>query len=105
MEVHDLHLKSQVKEKGQYTEYSLKLTCLFAKWTDVRSGDYEIFLDALWISRCSLFFVFVQSAGHAFCWGGSLFTRHLRRKNDSVVIQCRIYGHPHTYVFPKLMWT
>ena len=39
MEVHDLHLKSQVKEKGRYIEYSLKLTCLFAKRTDLRSGD------------------------------------------------------------------
>ena len=64
MEVHDLHLKSQVKEKGRYIEYSLKLTCLFAKRTDLRSGDYEIFLDALWISRCSLFFC-IRSIGRS----------------------------------------
>ena len=75
MEVHDLHLKSQVKEKGRYIEYSLKLTCLFAKRTDLRSGDYEIFLDALWISRCSLFLYsfnrpVMHSVGEGHCLQG-----------------------------------
>ena len=92
MEVHDLHLKSQAKEKDRYIEYSLKLTCLFAKRTGVRSRDYQISLDALWNNRYNWPVMYSQfGKGHC-------FTKHLHRKNDSVVVQCNLWPPLHLCV-------
>ena len=96
MEVHDLHLKSQVKENRRYIEYSLKLTCLFAKRTGVRSCDYQISLDALWNNRFNWTVMYSQF-GEGHC-----FTRYLRRKNDSVFVPCNLWPPLHLRV-SKLM--